>query len=407
MAMSPVWWRRQTLPRPTAFINYLYDIALIDLTAKDDVVSWEWIHARGVSPLTPVQVLKHAPYAWREWIKDGNSALPRVRRRMARSRISKASDQRPVTGSPDAADLEAVHRRFDGRKHDFEAVAATVAARVLHGSGQRYVEGRLTRRSGDGGADFAGRLDLGSGLAGISLVTEAAARGEGLGLYFTDRATALLHLGLGHYAEAAAAARRAATGELGPFTAQALPDLIEAAVRSGATAVAASALVRLEGYTAGSDLEWAAGLRAQLGDGEEADRCYAEAVDQFELARTRLLYGEWLRRERRRSDARGQLKQAFEEFASMGADGFAERARHRTSAPARSSGTCARSSPSSASPHARNSGDRPKGARPEYSEGDGSELDGDVGRCPGASAHQRHPGGSGDHGTLSGRGRAG
>ncbi|WP_433355823.1 ATP-binding protein [Microtetraspora malaysiensis] len=168
---------------------------------------------------------------------------------------------------------------------------------------------------------------------------EATARGEGLGLYFTDRATALLHLGLGHYADAAAAAERAASGNLGPFTAQALPDLVEAAVRSGATAIAESAFVRLVAYTTGSDLEWATGLearsRALVSDGDEADRYYAEAVDRlgrtrltFELARTRLVYGEWLRRERRRSDARRQLKQAFEEFVAMGADGFAERARH-------------------------------------------------------------------------------
>jgi DNA-binding CsgD family transcriptional regulator len=168
---------------------------------------------------------------------------------------------------------------------------------------------------------------------------EATARGEGLGLYFTDRAAALLHLGLGHYAEAAAAAERAASGDLGPFTAQALPDLIEAAVRGGATAIAETALVRLGAYTAGSDLAWGTGLqarsRALLSDGDEADRSYAEAVDHlgrtrltFELARTRLVYGEWLRRERRRSDARRQLKQAFEAFVAMGADGFAERARH-------------------------------------------------------------------------------
>ncbi|MEU1393116.1 MULTISPECIES: BREX system ATP-binding domain-containing protein [unclassified Nonomuraea] len=168
---------------------------------------------------------------------------------------------------------------------------------------------------------------------------EATARGEGLGLYFTDRATALLHLGLGHYAESTAAAVRAATGDLGPFTAQALPDLVEAAARSGATSVAEAALARLVTYTAGSDQEWAAGLearaRALVSGGAAADRHYAEAVERlgrtrltFELARTRLVYGEWLRRERRRADARHHLKQAFEEFAAMGADGFAERARH-------------------------------------------------------------------------------
>ena len=168
---------------------------------------------------------------------------------------------------------------------------------------------------------------------------EATVRGEGLGLQICDRATALLHLGLGHYTEAAAAAARAATGDLGPFTGQALPDLIEAAARSGAADTASVALARLTTYTAVAGSDWAAALlarsRAFVSDGEDAERGYVEAVERlsrtrlrFELARTRLLYGEWLRRQRRRADARIQLKAAFEDFATMGADGFAERARH-------------------------------------------------------------------------------
>jgi len=165
---------------------------------------------------------------------------------------------------------------------------------------------------------------------------EAAARGEGLGRQITDRATALLHLGLGRYQEARAAAVRAATGNLGPFTAQALPDLVEAAVRSGEIGVAKDAVARLTSCADVPGSNWAAGLLARsraLVAGSEAE--YIEAVERlgrtrlrFELARTRLLYGEWLRREGRRSDARAQLRPAHEEFVAMGADGFAERARH-------------------------------------------------------------------------------
>ncbi|MEU7748644.1 restriction endonuclease [Nonomuraea sp. NPDC049158] len=160
----------------TTFTNYVYDIALIDLTDEDDSVSWDWIHARRDPSLTPAQALASAPRAWRAWVKHGNSALPRLRRRVAKARITKVSDQRAAAGSPEAADLEAVYKRFDGNKHHFEAVAATVAARVLRGSGRRYTEGWLTRRSGDGGADFVGRLDLGSGLAGTSLVVLGQAK---------------------------------------------------------------------------------------------------------------------------------------------------------------------------------------------------------------------------------------
>ncbi|MGW4353222.1 AAA family ATPase [Nocardia sp. NPDC004582] len=168
---------------------------------------------------------------------------------------------------------------------------------------------------------------------------EATARGEGLGLQITDRATALLHLGLGHYDLAFDAAVRAGEGNLGPFTAQALPDLVEAAVRSGATEAAMRALDRLTAYAMVPESDWAAGLlarsRALVSVGDAAERSYTEAVEhlgrtrlRFELARARLLFGEWLRRERRRSDARVQLKAAFEEFVAMGADGFAERTRH-------------------------------------------------------------------------------
>jgi DNA-binding CsgD family transcriptional regulator len=168
-------------------------------------------------------------------------------------------------------------------------------------------------------------------------VREASARGEGLGVQIGDRATAILNIGLGHYAAALTAAQHAAEGNLGPFTAQALPDLVEAAARCEEVEVAAEALDRLQA-TAVDGSQWAAGLvarsRALLADGEEADRGYADAVDRLgttrlrlELARSRLLYGEWLRREGRRVDAREQLRPAHDTFATVGAEAFADRAR--------------------------------------------------------------------------------
>ncbi|TDT35150.1 restriction endonuclease [Streptomyces sp. BK208] len=162
----------------TPFVNYVYDIALIDLTSEDDTVDWEWIGARRDKGVSHAQALDLAPRAWREWVKHGSSALPGLRRRVARAQVAKVRDQRPKPGSGEAADLETIYKYFDGRKHDFEALAAAVAARVLRGAGHGYVEGWLTRRSGDGGADFVGRLDLGggSGLAGTSLVVLGQAK---------------------------------------------------------------------------------------------------------------------------------------------------------------------------------------------------------------------------------------
>ncbi|MFG2825515.1 restriction endonuclease [Kitasatospora sp. NPDC048365] len=163
-------------PTRTTFTNYVFDLVVLDLTAEDDKLRWDWITARRDSDRTDAEVLEMAPTAWREWVKHGHSVLPKVRRRVARSQVVKVRDQRPTPGSRVEADLLAVYKRFDNDKHAFEALAAIVAAKVMRGSGQRYDEGWLTRRSGDGGADFVGRLDLGSGLAGTKLVVLGQAK---------------------------------------------------------------------------------------------------------------------------------------------------------------------------------------------------------------------------------------
>jgi len=122
------------------------------------------------------------------------------------------------------------------------------------------------------------------------------------------------------------------------IAAWALSEQIEAAVRSGRTRHAAVALERLAEQTRGAESGWALGLaaraRALLSDGETAERYYLEAIDRLrgsrvrpELARAHLLYGEWLRRERRRTDAREQLRTACQCFEAMGTATFAERAR--------------------------------------------------------------------------------
>ncbi|WP_235050720.1 restriction endonuclease [Yinghuangia soli] len=157
------------------FANYVYDFAMIDLADEDDSLDWRWIEARRTPGLSIDEALKLAPAAWREWVDKGHSALPRVRRRVARSRIVKSKDQKPPVGSEEAKDLLTIYQFFDNRKHDFEAVASAVAGRIL-GVGASYREGWLTRRSGDGGADFVGRIDVGRGTAGTSLVVLGQAK---------------------------------------------------------------------------------------------------------------------------------------------------------------------------------------------------------------------------------------
>jgi DNA-binding CsgD family transcriptional regulator len=164
-------------------------------------------------------------------------------------------------------------------------------------------------------------------------------RGEGAGLSFIQRATAILCNSLGRYDQALAAAQQASQDSPAMrFATWALPDLIEAAARCGAPERAASALQRLAQSTRASGTEWALGVearsRALVSDDAIAETSYREAIDRLghtrlrvEYGRAHLLYGEWLRRQQRRRDARDQLRTAFEIFDSIGAAAFAERAR--------------------------------------------------------------------------------
>jgi len=168
---------------------------------------------------------------------------------------------------------------------------------------------------------------------------DVPSRGEGLGITAAERANAVLNNGLGHYQKAQAAAQRATVNdrELG-FSNWALAELIEAATRSGISETAAGAYRRLAEITSASGTDWALGVQARshalLSEGEEAEGLYRQAIARLgrtrartELARAHLLYGEWLRRERRRADAREQLRTAHRMLEAMGMEAFAERAR--------------------------------------------------------------------------------
>ena len=169
-------------------------------------------------------------------------------------------------------------------------------------------------------------------------VQAATARGEGRMIGLAEYGTAVLLNGLGRYEAAVAAAQRACEHDDLGFFGWGLIELVEAAARSSATDVATGALRRLEERTRAVDTDWSLGSKARsralLSDGQAADALYREAIDRLgrsrlvvHLARAHLVYGEWLRRENRRVDARAQLRIAYEMLSRIGADAFAERAR--------------------------------------------------------------------------------
>ena len=168
---------------------------------------------------------------------------------------------------------------------------------------------------------------------------EATARGAERLASLAAYASAVLHNGFGRSADAYAAARRAFAREPMGFGSHIVPELAEAAARTGDTQGLAAVLEWLSERTRATPTEWLQGIefrvRALLSVGEAAEQYYLESIERLsrtrvraQLARAHLLYGEWLRRENRRADAREQLRTAHEMLDAMGAKAFAERARN-------------------------------------------------------------------------------
>jgi DNA-binding CsgD family transcriptional regulator len=169
-----------------------------------------------------------------------------------------------------------------------------------------------------------------------TVIAELTSLGRGAGIRLVHLATAVLELGLCNYVDALRAARRA-QGDDRLLQLNVEPELIEAAVRCGELDTARSALDVLKARAGASGTDWGKGMllrcQALLASPETAEELYVSAIEHLgrtlivpQLARTHLLYGEWLRRQRRRRDARSQLRSAFDMLEELGAAGFAERA---------------------------------------------------------------------------------
>jgi len=175
-------------------------------------------------------------------------------------------------------------------------------------------------------------------------IADVTHRGEGIGVVVAERASAVLNNGLGRYREAMAAAHRALGRVNAPEVRTpgavnwAATEFVEAAVRTGKIEAARETLGWITAMTSASGTDWALGIearsRALVSDDGTAEPLYREAIDRLartrvrtDLARAVLLYGEWLRRRRRRHDAREQLRAARDLFTEIGAEAFAERAR--------------------------------------------------------------------------------
>jgi DNA-binding CsgD family transcriptional regulator len=279
-----------------------------DMATEDDM-RWLWLAGRAAGFI---------------WDYDGWDAL--TARQLKAARDVGALAVLPLTLSTRAS----VHL-FAGELAEaaslFEESAALAAA-----TGSRTVSyGALALAAFHGHEDEAARLI-------DACTSDSIARGEGNGLTLAQWATALLCNGLARYEEALAAAEQAAEDrrELW-FSTWGTVELIEAASRTGNAERATGSLEWLASNTRASGSDWGLGVearsRALLSHRDAAESLYGEAIERLgrtrlrvDLARAHLLYGEWLRRERRRLAAREQLRTAYEMFIAMGIEAFAVRA---------------------------------------------------------------------------------
>lgn len=161
-------------PTGSSFVNYAYDIALLDLSRENDLFDWRWINTRASRGADAA--MRFAPASWSRWIGQGDQVMPKIRRRMALGGIKSKRAQLPPAGSADANVLKQVYQGFHGNKHAFESLASKVVGQILGKSGANYLPGWITKASADHGIDFVSRLDVGNGAASVKLVVLGQAK---------------------------------------------------------------------------------------------------------------------------------------------------------------------------------------------------------------------------------------
>ena len=283
--------------------------------ADEELLRWGWLATRA------------ANYVW-----DYDSGLAIGLRTVRLARDAGALEALPVVDN--ACGQTAA---FGGDFDHAEGLMAEVEA-VKEATGSRIAPHAALAVAG-----IRGREDEATTLIDL-ILAEAAAGDQGTAIQYAQWATAVLMNGLGRYQDALAAAVEASLGTPELYIAAwSLAELVEAASRTESTELARDGLRRLAEHTEASESDWGLGLlartRALMSDGAAAEVLHREALERLartrlrpDLARAHLLYGEWLRREHRRVDARAQLRTAHELFRTIGMEAFAERARGELSA---------------------------------------------------------------------------
>ncbi len=160
------------------FTNYVYEFSVLDLSQENEELDWRWISDRSNPALPTDKTLQFAPSVWKEWQKYGHVNIEKYRRNVSRTKVIRQSEQKPDINSREEKCLKAIYLYYTNKKHSFELLASRVVQGIISRNGGRYKEGWITKKSGDGGVDFVGRVDLGSGFSTIKIVVLGQAKCE-------------------------------------------------------------------------------------------------------------------------------------------------------------------------------------------------------------------------------------
>lgn len=163
-----------------AFTNYVFDFVVFSMADENEVFTWDWVGSRRNSALTDAQTLKYAPKSWQIWVKRGPAVIEQCRRRAVKLLTYNTDEQKPIKGSREDKVLAQIYEFYNDKKCRFEALAAFVAGRIIANHGQIYRCGWITPSTSDGGADFIGRLDVGTGFSRTKLIVLGQAKCEKL-----------------------------------------------------------------------------------------------------------------------------------------------------------------------------------------------------------------------------------
>ena len=166
------------------FSNYCFDLLVLSNKDESEFFNYQWINERRIDPLSK-KAFELAPHAWKHWVKKGNISFPTIRRNSLSGLVISESDQQPAPKTPEDSIRTKIYNFYGGSKVNkdkgrFEYLASLVASRVINNRGGTYQMGWVTKKGGDGGVDFIGRLDIGSDFAKTKLIVLGQAKCENL-----------------------------------------------------------------------------------------------------------------------------------------------------------------------------------------------------------------------------------